>query len=157
MSLATELAAVAELNLAALRQKYAELFGDTTRTGNKPWLIKRIRWRLQALAEGGLSQRARDRADELANEADLRLSPPPERDEPPVQQAVVGSVRPTGVPRPGTILQRQYKGQRLEVRVLSNGFEYAGETYKSLSAVAKVITGSHQSGQRFFGLTGDNP
>ena len=78
MSLATELAAVAELNLAALRQKYAELFGDTTRTGNKPWLIKRIRWRLQALAEGGLSQRARDRADELANEADLRLSPPPD-------------------------------------------------------------------------------
>ena len=112
---------------------------------------------MQALAEGGLSQRARDRADELANEADLRLSPPPERDEPPVQQAVTGSVRPTGVPRPGTILQRQYKGQRLEVRVLSNGFEYAGETYKSLSAVTKVITGSHQSGQRFFGLTGDNP
>jgi hypothetical protein len=52
------------------------VFGEATRAGNKSWLIKRIAWRLQALAEGDLSERARQRAKELANDADLRLSPP---------------------------------------------------------------------------------
>ena len=45
-----------------LRAKYAEVFGDETKTGNKPWLVKRIAWRLQAIEEGDLSERARRRA-----------------------------------------------------------------------------------------------
>jgi hypothetical protein len=56
------------------------------------------------------------------------------------------------LPPPGTILTREYKGQRLQVKVLAQGFEFEGETYKSLSAVAKVITGSHTSGNLFFRL-----
>jgi hypothetical protein len=50
--------------------------GEIRSEVNKSWLIKRIAWRLQALAEGDLSERARQRAKELANDADLRLSPP---------------------------------------------------------------------------------
>jgi len=54
------------------------------------------------------------------------------------------------LPLPGTILTRWYKGQTLKVQVLRHGFEYEGQVYKSLSAVAKAITGSHTSGFLFF-------
>jgi hypothetical protein len=58
-----------------LRQRYAEVFGEAT-TSNRIWLVRRIAWRLQALAEGDLSERARARAAELARDADLRVVPP---------------------------------------------------------------------------------
>jgi hypothetical protein len=74
--LAHELATLEQLTVAGLRARYAELFGEETRVGNKLWLIRRIAWRLQALAEGDLSQRARQRAAELARDTDVRLSPP---------------------------------------------------------------------------------
>jgi hypothetical protein len=63
--------ALERLGIAALRQRYADVFGEATRVANKAWLIKRIAWRLQALAEGDLSERARKRAAELADDAVL--------------------------------------------------------------------------------------
>jgi hypothetical protein len=57
------------------------------------------------------------------------------------------------LPRPGTILTRRYKGRPLQVEVLAHGFAFEGQTYRSLSAVAKAVTGSHCSGHFFFGLT----
>ena len=56
-------------------------------------------------------------------------------------------------PRPGTVLTRAYKGRRLQVVVLPEGFQFEGTRYPSLSAVAKAITGSHTSGRLFFRLT----
>jgi Protein of unknown function (DUF2924) len=61
-----EVAALQRLTMHELRDKYAEIHGEPTRTGNRTWLIRRIAWRLQALAEGDLSARARQRAAELA-------------------------------------------------------------------------------------------
>lgn len=58
------------------------------------------------------------------------------------------------MPLPGTILVREYKGRKLQVRVLENGFEFEGEIHRSLSAVAKKITGSHCNGFLFFRLNG---
>lgn len=58
-----------------------------------------------------------------------------------------------GVPIPGSLITREYKGRLLEVLVLDEGFEYAGEKFKSLSAVAKRITGSHCNGYLFFNLS----
>ena len=72
LNVGKELSALRRMPVAQLRTKYAEVFGDETRTGNKDWLVKRIIWRLQALAEGDLSERARQRALELANDADVR-------------------------------------------------------------------------------------
>jgi hypothetical protein len=72
-----EVAALQRMTIKQLRARYAEVFGDETAANNKAWLVKRIGWRLQAAAEGGLSQRARARAAELANDADLRLTPTP--------------------------------------------------------------------------------
>src|SRR5438128_6548634 len=76
MNLAHDLATLPTLSVAQLRRRYAEIFDETTNAGHKGWLVKRLAWRLQALAEGDLSERARQRAAELANDADLRLSPP---------------------------------------------------------------------------------
>jgi len=129
------------------------VFGEETRVGNKAWLGKRIIWRLQALAEGDLSERARRRAAELAQDADLRLSPPRQKRtaSASIQKNEKASAPTNGyLPLPGTILTRWYKGQTLKVQVQRHGFEYEGQVYKSLSAVAKAITGSHTSGFLFF-------
>ena len=76
MNLADDLAALPTLTMAQLRNRYTELFGEARHATNKTWLIRRLAWRMQALALGELSQRARDRAAQLANDADLRLSSP---------------------------------------------------------------------------------
>ena len=141
-----ELARLPRLSVADLRSRYAELFGETTRTGNKAWLVKRLAWRLQALAEGDLSQRARQRAAELANDADLRLSPPRTLATPSTPRLPQAD----RLPPPGTILCRPYKGAVLQVKVLRDGFVFERKLYQTLSAVAKAITGSHCSGYRFF-------
>ena len=155
--LADELAALGRLTVAGLRSRYAELFGEPTRTGNKTWLVRRLAWRLQALAEGDLSERARRRAAELAQDTDLRLSPP--RHAPdvttPAADGLPARLPPRGnhrLPPPGTLLTRLYKGQTLQVQVLERGFAYRGTIYPSLSAVAKAVTGSHCSGHLFFRL-----
>ena len=76
LNIVNEVAALQRLSVAQLRQRFAELFGETTKASNRTWLVKRILWRMQALAEGDLSERARRRAAELACDADLRLNPP---------------------------------------------------------------------------------
>jgi hypothetical protein len=155
VNVAKEVAALEAMTLAELRAKYAQVFGEETRVGNKAWLVKRIIWRLQALAEGDLSERARKRAAELAQDADLRLFPPRVAKDEPVPTSGNGKASRRipmdgRLPMPGTILTRWYKGQTLKVQVLRRGFEYDGQVYKSLSAVAKAITGSHTSGYLFF-------
>ncbi|HIK91494.1 MAG: DUF2924 domain-containing protein [Pirellulaceae bacterium] len=157
LNVGKEVAALQRMTVKQLRERYAEVFGDETRTGNKAWLVKRIAWRLQAVAQGGLSERARQRAVELANEADIRMTPPKAK---PVtttstERTVTSAVRfacDNRLPLPGTVLTREYKGDTLQLRVLEHGFEYEGEVYRSLSAVAKAITGSHTNGFHFFRL-----
>jgi Protein of unknown function (DUF2924) len=158
LNIGKEIAALQRMTITALRVKYAEVFGDEASSGNRAWLVKRIAWRLQALAEGGLSERARQRAAELANDADIRMNPP--RVQAAQTEATGRTVTATlpdktddhRLPPPGTILTRDYKSLTLQVKVLANGFEYAGEVYKSLSAVAKAITGQHVNGYHFFRL-----
>jgi Protein of unknown function (DUF2924) len=144
------------LTLNELRDKYAEVHGEPTRTGNRTWLIRRIAWRLQALAEGDLSARARQRAAELAHDADLRVLAP-RATQTAADTAQTPTARGKVDPRlrPGTVLTRVYKGQTLQVHVRADGFEFAGTRYSSLSAVAKAVTGSHWNGRLFF--FGPNP
>src|SRR4051794_25303460 len=100
-----ERAALQALSVRELHQRYAELFLEPTRIGDKPWLIKRLVWRLQALREGDLSERARRRAAELARDADLRLLPP----RGPAAPVLVR--RDRRLPPPGATLKRRYKGR----------------------------------------------
>jgi hypothetical protein len=155
-SLASEIAALGRLTVPQLRSRFAAVFGEPTQAHNKVWLVKRLAWRLQALAEGDLSQRARQRAAELVNDADLRLSPPRHGQAPAdLAQPEATTLRlqtDDRLPRPGTILTRRYKGRTLQVEVLEHGFACDGQVYRSLSAVAKAVTGSHCSGHLFFRL-----
>lgn len=158
LNVGKELAALNRMPVSALRAKYVEVFGEATNARHKAWLVKRIIWRMQALAEGDLTERARRRAAELANDADLRRRPPKTPITPPPapvrpKAAAVATTGDRRLPVPGTILTRAYKGETLTVTVLPAGFEFEGEVYKSLSAVAKKITGSHCNGYLFFGLT----
>jgi hypothetical protein len=158
LNIVNEVAALQRLTVGQLRQRFAELFGEATPASNRTWLIKRIAWRLQALAEGDLSERARRRATELAHDADLRLNPPRRKTTtvtPPEPVRVPAPVDQR-LPPPGTILTRPYKGQQLHVQVLTEGFAYAGTVFPSLSAVAKAITGTHTNGYHFFRNTLNN-
>ncbi len=95
----------------------------------------------------GLSERARRRAAELVQDPDLRLSPPRAAKDAPVRAGCNGKTGRESngrLPLPGTILTRWYKGRTLEVQVLRHGFEYEGQVYQSLSAVAKAVTGADQ-------------
>jgi hypothetical protein len=74
-----EVTALQRLTVGQLQTRYAELFGEPPRGRHRVWLVRRIAWRRQALAEGDLSARARQRSRELANDADLRLTPSPIR------------------------------------------------------------------------------
>lgn len=152
-----ELAALEWMTSTQLRVKYAEVFGEASRSGHREWLAKRIAWRIQANVEGDLSERAKRRAAELANDADLRLKAPATLKlvvEPqPATKQVTRSVPQSPdmrLPPPGTVITRDYKERKVKVTVRANGLEYQGELYKSLSAVAKVVTGTHANGFLFF-------
>jgi len=79
LNLKKELATLERMTVGELQQRYLEVFGEPIRSRHKQYLIRRIAWRLQANAEGGLSERALRRAEELANVADVRVMPPRDR------------------------------------------------------------------------------
>ena len=156
MNIDDEVATLQAMTTGGVRQRYAEVFGEEPRSRHKAYLIRKIAWRLQADAEGNLSERARRRAAELAVDAEVRTTPPREYSKRiPIR---VAPPEPASnddrLPTPGTSITRKYKGRTIEVRVLADGFEWDGQRHKSLSAVAKAITGSHCNGYRFFNLGG---
>jgi Protein of unknown function (DUF2924) len=134
----------------ALKSRYLDLFGEPSRSSNHAHLLRRIAWRLQALSEGDLSQRARDRAATLAVDVDLRLYAPRKFWRQLAEPA--GAVRDPRLPAVGTRLERQYHGQTIVVKVLAVGFEYDGKSYESLSSIASSVTGTRWNGFSFFGL-----
>jgi hypothetical protein len=159
LDIGKEVAAMKRMTVNELRAKYAEVFGEATGGRHKLWLMRRIAWRMQAVAEGGLSERARRRAAELANDADLRTTIPKasKATSAPAERSATGAISLAAdnrLPMPGEEITREYKGQKFIVRVLQHGFEFEGEVYKSLSAVAKAITGTHCNGYLFFRLGG---
>ncbi len=154
LDIAKELAAMRRMTVTQLRTRFVEVLGEQTRSSNRQHLIRRIAWRLQALEHGTLSQRARRKAVELADEANLRLTAP--KNAPlavaPPRPVDTDQYRDRRLPPPGNVIACKYKGQLLRVNVLEDGFEYEGLRYRTLSSVAKVITGSHLNGYAFFGL-----
>jgi len=155
LNVGKEVAALQRMSVPELRARYAEVFGETTRVRHKAYLVKRIIWRLQAIAEGDLSERAKRRAAELANDADLRLTAPAPKSHSIQANTERAALSPTcnkGMPMAGAVLTRSYKGRLIQVTVRHDGFEFDGDVYRSLSAVAKAITGTHWNGYHFFGL-----
>ena len=158
LNIEKEVAALKRMTVDELRRKHVTVFGESNRSGHKDYLVKRIAWRLQAQEAGDLSQRARRRAEQLANDADLRTTAPKH----PTDDTASGiptratTLPPTDhdprLPLPGSFVTRIYKGREIVVKVRPKGFEYEGEVYRSLSAVAKAVTGKHWNGYHFFKL-----
>ncbi len=135
LNIGKEIAALKRMTVPELRRRYAEAFGETTTSRHKEFLIRRIIWRLQANEEGGLSERARQRAKELAADSDVRLTAPRAKaaTAPGPRQVVEhrALARTHRLPMPGAVITRRYKGETIEVRVLPRGFEYEGEVYRT--------------------------
>jgi Protein of unknown function (DUF2924) len=126
-----EIARLRSLALDGLRRRWRVVFGRTPPAAlSKDLLGRMISSRLQEQAFGGLDRESLTFLDGLA--------------------------RHGGSPRrrlkPGTVLVRDYDGQRHTVTVAADGFEWQGTTYASLSAIARAITGTAWSGPRFFAL-----
>ncbi len=163
MDIEKELAALQQMTATQLRAKYTEVWGEESRSGNKQYLVKKIAWRIQALAEPDIEEkmaRIRAKALAIANDADLRVIPPREKKggaKPDVIATLPKAAeRDSRLPPIGASIVRTYKGKKLQVRVEHDGFSYDGKQYATLSAVAKHITGSHCNGFLFFQLA-DHP
>jgi hypothetical protein len=140
-----EIDALRYQTVGQLRVKYREVFRQESRSNHKQFLVRRIAWRLQANAEGDLSERARQRAVVLAEEADLRIRAPQTF----LKQLSEGNRDPR-LPTAGTWLSREFQGRSVSVEVLEKGFRYQEQVYRSLSAVARKVTGVQWNGFAFF-------
>jgi hypothetical protein len=140
-SVLAQLAALPEKTLPELKQLWRDLYDREPPSGNKPFMIKRLSYRIQELAHGGLSARAEAKLNVLIEEEDRRARGLP-------------VVRKGDRPIAGTRLIRQWQGVEHCVTVLDDGVEYDGAKYRSLSAIARAITGTRWNGPAFFGLRG---
>ena len=154
-----EIESLRRASLAGLREKHREVFQEETRCRHREHLFRRIAWRLQALAEGDLTERAREQAQQIARDADLRVVAPREFftvGGKPIETTPGDRNRrqqDSRLPLPGTLLSRKWKGRTILVEVLPKGFRYENQAYASLSAIAVAVTGTRWNGLAFFGLT----
>jgi len=150
-STARELAGLDKMSVGELAEKYRQVFGEPTRTRNKEYLRKRIAWRIQECAEGGLSPRALERIEQLAPDAPARWRQPVARKDAGAPVIAIGTAaRDPRIPPVGTVLTRIHDGVEHKVTVLADGFEHNGEQHRSLSKIARVITGTPWNGFLFF-------
>jgi hypothetical protein len=139
-----QIASLAKASLADLKAQWRDLLGTEPPGINRDYLERRIAYRLQELAYGGLSTKTRARLDILAQTAEKGSSPRTR-------------MRAQNRPIAGTRLIREWQGVEYSVTVLQTGFDYQGRPYASLSAIARQITGTRWNGPAFFGLRAHGP
>ena len=138
----TVLARVAALTTTptpALKQQWRELFGAEPPPFNRRYIESRLAYRIQELAYGGLKPETKERLRALGEQLDGG-------------SVAARKKRVDDRPIAGTRLIREWQGVEHAVTVLVDGYEYQGRPYKSLSAVARAITGTRWNGWVFFGL-----
>ena len=133
------LAALQTLPTAELKRQWRELFGTEPPPFNRPYLQSRLAYRIQELAYGGLKPETRARLEARGEQLDGG-------------NIVLRRVRADSRPLAGTRLLREHAGVEHVVTVLPDGFEWEGRPYRSLSAIARTITGTRWNGWAFFGL-----
>ena len=143
-SIVAQVTELANLSVSELKTKWTTLFGRPPHVVHRQVMISRIAYRIQELAYGGLSDETKARLEEIAAQDELLTKGHKPRKPTHTQH----------MPIPGTMLIREHLGKRHEVTVVQEGFEYGGKLYRSLSAIAKHITGAHWNGWHFFGLRG---
>ena len=142
MNVLAQIAEIQALDLARLRERWQVLYGKPAPRYSREHLIRRLAYRIQELAHGGLSDATRSQLRAIAEKGGAN-----------------GQVRPlarrnadSGAPVPGTRIIRTWRDRRLEVVVLNDGFEFEGRSYRSLSAIAREVTSARWNGWLFFGL-----
>jgi hypothetical protein len=133
------LAALRTTPTPELKTQWRELFGSEPPPFNRRYLESRLAYRIQELTYGGLKPETIRRLEELGDEIEAESRPACKR-------------RQNGVPIVGTRLLREWRGVEYVVTVTRDGFEWQGRPYKSLSAIARAITGTRWNGWVFFGL-----
>lgn len=145
-----------KLPIGQLRDNFLEVMGYTSRSRNRTFLIRKILWGLQAQKSGDISAAARKKAIELADERDVITRLPKVsslQDKPSRKKSYRFSPsNDSRLPVPGSVLTRQYKGKGIRVTVHADDFEYNGDRYRSLSSIARKITGGSYNGFLFFKL-----
>jgi hypothetical protein len=139
LSIIARIAALKAAPMPALKATWRELFDTEPPPYNRRFLESRLSYRIQELAYGGLKAETIERLEAMADELDGR--------EPAVRRRRI-SDRPIA----GTRLTREWQGIEHRVTVRHQDFEYQGRPYKSLSAIARAITGTRWNGLIFFGL-----
>jgi hypothetical protein len=134
-----QLAALRGVSAATLKARWRELFDTEPPPYNRRFLESRLAYRIQELAYGGLNGETLERLKAMAKQ--YATKDPAER-----------KTRPMLRPVAGTKLIREWQGVEHCVAVRANDFEYLGRPYKSLSSVAREITGTKWNGWVFFGL-----
>jgi hypothetical protein len=142
-----------------LQQLFVDLFGCEIPSGNTEYARRQIAWHVQAGREGGLPESALQHALAIARDSGLRLRIGTNVDrrskgltlEHTTTTQIV-SDHDSRLPIPGSVLVKKYKGRTIIVNVLGAGFEYGGQRFSSLTAIAKEITGTKWNGFAFFGL-----
>ena len=146
----TQIMELKEKTLEELKAKYEELFpGQKAPSNNKVFLWRKIAYRIQELEHGNISTEAQSKIQQLIQQLDPINNKSLRPDNVVEKQP---KSRDKRLPIPGTVLIKEYKGIKLEIKVLESGFEYANKAYKSLSAIAKEVTGAHWNGYLFFNL-----
>jgi hypothetical protein len=133
------LAALKTAATPALKQQWRELFGTEPPPYNRRFLESRLAYRIQELAYGGLKPETLARLEALGKQLDGG-------------KVTVRRMRGDDRPIAGTQLIREYQGVEHVVTVTRDGYEYQGQPYQSLSAIARAITGTRWNGRVFFGL-----
>ena len=151
-SLMDEVGSLRKLTVGGLRERYLELFGEESASRNKDYLFKRIVYRLQERKYGGLTPEARARAALLAEDAPIRRRLRAHEERTDLARKPPESSRDPRLPPPGAEIRRTFKGVEHVVTVLEDGFLYQGRKYKTLTKIAKEITGTKWNGYGFFGL-----
>lgn len=134
------------LTYEELKSLYITLHGSEPPAYNKEFIIKRLAYRLQEIAYGGLSERVQKRLDDVLVERGY------DENAMPIGNGSGRRKLPKSHPIIGCVFIREWKGQRYQVTAVADGFEFEGRKYRSLTAIAKVITGTHWNGRTFFGL-----
>jgi hypothetical protein len=138
-SVVAQLAALKQMTVVELKAKWESLFGTPAPNNSRSNLELRLGYRIQELTLGGLSRETRRMLDLLADEIEGKVS----------RKAIIADSRNPVI---GTRLVREWDGTEHTVTVMKDGFDWQGHKFKSLSAVAKAITGTQWNGYRFFGL-----
>ena len=145
-SVLRQLATLNAMTLEQLREKWLDLYGSDPPPYKKQFLIKRLAYRIQELYYGGLSEGAKAHLSQVAQEDPMAR----------VDVGVSEKRQSKNGILPGTRFVRIWKDRRYEVLAQENGFEYDGRIFRSLSAVAREITGTRWNGRLFFGLKKNN-